>query len=286
MKLRIASVNLLHGRSLTDGLVDSERMATAVADLDADVVALQEVDSHQTRSGSTNQTALIAAEVARRTGSYVHWRFVPALIGTPGEQWQPAVNGEGVSGDHCSDQPTVVPAPGYGVAMISRLPVSGWSTVVLPASPVSAPVYVPGLRRWLMLRDEPRVAISASLAIDIDGDDVSLAVSGTHLSFVPGWNVRQLRQLATRLSPAQGCAASILLGDLNVPAPIPARSSRWESLTGRLLTFPGPGPKMQIDHAMIQHGSANVTVRAVGSEAVVMAISDHLALVVDLTVQR
>jgi endonuclease/exonuclease/phosphatase family metal-dependent hydrolase len=264
MKLRIASVNLLHGRSLTDGLVDSERMAAAVADLDADVVALQEVDSHQARSGSTNQTALIAAEIARRTGSYVHWRFVPALIGTPGEHWHPAVDGEGISGDHRSDQLTAGQAPGYGVAMISRVPVSGWSTVVLPASPVSAPVYIPGLRRWLMLRDEPRVAISAMLAMEIEGHNASLAVSGTHLSFVPGWNVRQLRQLAT----------------------IPARSSRWESLTDRLLTFPGPGPKMQIDHAMIQHGSANVTVRAVRSEAVVMTISDHLALVIDLAVQR
>ena len=46
--MRLATFNLLHGRSLTDGLVDSDRLAAAVAALDADVLALQEVDRDQT----------------------------------------------------------------------------------------------------------------------------------------------------------------------------------------------------------------------------------------------
>ncbi|MEV6815065.1 endonuclease/exonuclease/phosphatase family protein, partial [Micromonospora sp. NPDC051296] len=50
--MRLATFNLLHGRSLTDGLVDPARLAAAVSDLDADVLALQEVDRDQSRSGN------------------------------------------------------------------------------------------------------------------------------------------------------------------------------------------------------------------------------------------
>jgi endonuclease/exonuclease/phosphatase family metal-dependent hydrolase len=38
--VRIASFNLLHGRSLDDGRVDVDRLATAVKSLDADVLGL------------------------------------------------------------------------------------------------------------------------------------------------------------------------------------------------------------------------------------------------------
>jgi endonuclease/exonuclease/phosphatase family metal-dependent hydrolase len=273
MRIRLASVNLLHGRSLADGLVDSARMAASVADLDADVIAMQEVDCFQPRSGSVDQTAIIAAEIASRTESYVHWRFVPALTGTPGEQWEPAAQGECVTGDDIAMRADQYPA--YGVALISRLPVSRWSTIVLGASPITTPVYVPGLKKWLMLKDEPRVAITAHCT-------GGLSVSGTHLSFVPGWNVRQLRQLASKLAPVAD-EASILLGDLNLPAPVPARASKWSSLTPKMATFPGPGPRLQIDHALV-HDGGGMRVALVQSRVVPMSISDHLALVVDIDV--
>lgn len=58
--MRLATFNLLHGRSLTDGLVDSDRLAAAIGALDADVLALQEVDRDQRRSGNLDLTAIAA----------------------------------------------------------------------------------------------------------------------------------------------------------------------------------------------------------------------------------
>ena len=42
--MRLGTFNLMHGRSLTDGLVDADRIKTVVAGLDTDVLGLQEVD--------------------------------------------------------------------------------------------------------------------------------------------------------------------------------------------------------------------------------------------------
>jgi endonuclease/exonuclease/phosphatase family metal-dependent hydrolase len=42
--MRLATSNILHGRSPADGLVDLTRLADAVRTLDADVLALHEVD--------------------------------------------------------------------------------------------------------------------------------------------------------------------------------------------------------------------------------------------------
>ena len=82
--MRLATFNLLHGRSLSDGKVHAERVAAAVADLDADILGLQEVDRAQPRSGLLDLTA-IAAEAL---DAPVH-RFAAAVVGTPGETWQP-----------------------------------------------------------------------------------------------------------------------------------------------------------------------------------------------------
>ena len=88
-RVRLATFNMLHGRSLEDGRVDPERFADAIRALDADVLALQEVDRHQARSEGADFTA-IAAEAM---GAHEH-RFVAALAGTPGATWS-AATGEG-----------------------------------------------------------------------------------------------------------------------------------------------------------------------------------------------
>ena len=51
-------------------------------EIDADVIGLQEVDRFQPRSGGVDQTAVVADALGAE-----HWRFVPALHGTPGEDW-------------------------------------------------------------------------------------------------------------------------------------------------------------------------------------------------------
>ena len=42
--MRMATFNILHGRSVHDGNVELDRLVASVRELDADVLALQEVD--------------------------------------------------------------------------------------------------------------------------------------------------------------------------------------------------------------------------------------------------
>jgi len=268
--VRLASFNLLHGRLLTDGLVVPARLSAAVATLDADVLALQEVDRRQPRTGLRDQTADVAA--AARVGgaggaagwsSPGAWRFAAAILGTPGERWEaagePLAPGEG---------------PSYGVGLVSRLPVLAWHVLRLPAAPVRSPVVIPGPKpRALLLPDEPRVGLAAVVQLAGGGE---LTVASTHLSFVPGWNIVQLRRLTRWL---QGLPQPVvLLGDLNLPGPVPALLPGWRALA-RHPTFPGPAPRWQLDHALARGGVAAVA----SSSAVELPISDHRALVVDLT---
>ena len=82
LPMRLATFNILHGRGPSDGLVDLDRLAAAVRSLDADILALQEVDRDQPRSHLADLTA-VAAEAM---GAVTH-RFAAALAGTPGATW-------------------------------------------------------------------------------------------------------------------------------------------------------------------------------------------------------
>ena len=68
--MRLVTFNILHGRSPADGRVDIDRFAAAVASLDADVLALQEVDRLQERSEYADFTA-VAAEAMGATDAAV-----------------------------------------------------------------------------------------------------------------------------------------------------------------------------------------------------------------------
>ena len=255
--MRLASFNILHGRSPSDGLVDVERLTSACASLEADVLGMQEVDRNQARSDGRDQTAMVAEAL-----DAVAWRFEPAIVGEPGGVWRAARDGDG--GDEA----------GYGVGLVSRLPVRSWHVVRLPAAPVRSPVYATGSRRVLLLRDEPRVGLAAEVETPVG----PMTIATTHLSFVPGWNAMQLRRLTRilrrRTPAAQPC---ILMGDLNLPGPVARWASGWRSLA-RVKTFPAPKPSLQIDHVLAQ--GRVPPVRA--AHAWALPVSDHRALVVDL----
>ena len=255
--MRLASFNVLHGRSLADGQVSTDRLVAACVSLEAGVLALQEIDRNQARSGGVDQTAAVAAGMGAAA-----WRFEPALVGEPGATWRAAQD---------EDDPASTEA-GYGVGLVSMLPVRAWRVVRLRAANVRAPVAVPGGRgRFILLPDEPRVALAA----EVETAAGPLVVATTHLSFVPGWNLVQLRRLTSALS-ALGLPC-VLMGDLNVPGGLPARVSGWRSLA-RVKTFPGASPSMQIDHAL-GHG---VLPPVAGATARELPLSDHRALVLDL----
>lgn len=268
--MRIATVNLLHGRSLTDGLVDTERMIRAVGELGASVVGLQEVDRNQKRSGNVDQTAVLARSMATGSG-HVSYRFVPAIVGEPGARWSAAAHADPLSG-HDLETGDALPAA-YGIGLISLLPVESWHVIRLPAAPVRSPILLPGTRRPMMLPDEPRAALIAVLP---DGVAPFRTVATTHLSFVPGWNVGQLRRVLRALAELPG--PRVLLGDLNLPRAVVSRSSRrWTSLAA-VPTYPRTDPRIQFDHVMTDATSVMV---GSSSRAVAMTISDHRALVTD-----
>ena len=252
--MRLATFNLLHGRSLTDGLVVADRLREAVDLLAVDVVGLQEVDRAQSRSDGRDLTAEVAAAMGTE-----HWCFVPALIGTPGEAWR-AANG--------CDAPE---HPSYGCGLVSRYPVRAWHTVRLAAAPVRSPIMLPGTRQVMWLQDEPRVAVAAVVESPLG----VMTIATTHLSFVPGWNGRQLRRVCAALEQLPG--PRVLLGDLNMPPPFPRLLSRWRPLA-RVRTYPASAPRVQLDHAL-GHGRLPAVRRV---ETPALPVSDHCALVVEL----
>lgn len=216
--MRVASFNILHGRSTTDGVVDPSRLREAVQMIDADVLGLQEVDRNQRRSHALDLTAVAAEAMGAKEA-----KFLPALTGTPGGGWHAA---------RVSDPDD---AAAYGNALLSRLPVRSWVTVRLPALPVRRP------------RDEPRVALGATL------DDVTVVT--THLSYLPPWNRVQLHRLLTSLRRIPG--AQLLTGDLNIAGALPWSLRDWTPLVHER-TFPADAPRAQLDHVLARRCTPRV----------------------------
>jgi endonuclease/exonuclease/phosphatase family metal-dependent hydrolase len=251
--MRVATFNILHGRTLGDG-VDPQRLRDCVRRLDPDVLALQEVDFEQPRSDRADLTAAAAEAM----GAVEH-RFVAAISGTPGATWMAATGNE---------QPATA---AYGIALLSRFPVAGWQVLRLPRIPVRFPLYLPGPNRVMMVDEEPRAAVIAQLHTPLG----ALTVANTHLSFVPGWNRRQLRRLIRDLRGFPG--PRLLTGDLNLTPAAVRRCSGMRPLAVAT-TFPAPAPERQLDHILTD--DRRLRSRAVKAE--LMPISDHRPLVVDL----
>jgi endonuclease/exonuclease/phosphatase family metal-dependent hydrolase len=245
--LRVATWNIFGGRTWDGSRVDLDLTVATLRRLDADLVAVQEVDREQARSHGADQ--------ARRLGEALGmaWRYAPALLGSPGgpEGWRAPVPGD--------------PDPGgaaYGIALLSRVPLGETETVPLPRSG----------------RDEPRVALVAGLA---DGGR-RLTVAGTHLSFVPGPNLGQLRALQRHLDERGG--PRLLLGDLNLWWPAVRLLSRpgWRPLVrgGTFRNRPptSQGPLVQLDHVL----AAGARFHPRDPRIVSGPASDHRAVVVGL----
>ena len=263
--MRLATFNLLSGRAVDSDAADPEVLRAAVQEIDADVLALQEVDRHQVRSGGVDQTALVAEAMRAQS-----WRFVPALVGTPGEHWRAAGPQDEETDRGGSHEPAA-----YGVSIVSRLPVLRWRVVHLRPVPVVTPMLLRddrGRRRPVMVRDEPRAAVIAV----IEGPSGPFTVSNTHLSFIPQWNTAQLRRLVAAM--ADEPRPHFLMGDLNMPGRLPRDLCREWSQLAREKTWPAHSPRAQLDHVL---GRGDLPeVRA--AYALELALSDHRALVVDL----
>ncbi|GAB7142080.1 endonuclease/exonuclease/phosphatase family protein [Mycobacterium riyadhense] len=251
--MRVATFNILHGRTVGDG-VDIQRLRDCIRLLDPDVLALQEVDCDQPRSGNADLTATAAEAM----GAVEH-RFVAAISGTPGATWMAATGRE---------QPGTA---GYGIALLSRFPVASWQVVRLPRVAMRFPMYLPGPNKVMIVNEEPRTAVIARLQTPLG----PMTVANTHLSFVPGWNRRQLRRLVHALRGLPG--PRLLTGDLNL-TPVAVR--RWSGMRplATAKTFPAATPDRQLDHILTDDRD----LRAGATASELMPISDHRPLAVDL----
>ena len=229
--LRITTWNLLNGRSLVDGQADAQTLKQGIDDLlkefSPDIIGIQEVDFDQVRSGRIHQAEKIAEWMDAKA-----FRYHPTVLGTPGDIWS-AHDGE-------SD------GASYGIALISKIPVRQWHVKKLKKAPFGIPLAVPTPRgvRMRYVPDEPRVAIAAELE---DGTIVAV----THLSFVPGFNVRQLRVITRWLSTLG--RRVILVGDFNLPWGLASKLSGLTSLTTSP-SYPSWDPKVQFDYILASHG--------------------------------
>jgi endonuclease/exonuclease/phosphatase family metal-dependent hydrolase len=253
--MRLATFNILHGRSTHDAMVDLDRLADAIRTLDADILALQEVDRDQPRSHLADLTA-VAAEAM---GAVTH-RFAAALSGTPGAAWIAASE---------DDLPGVA---SYGIALLSRYPAESWQVLRLPRIPVPVPLYLRIPQKLIIVDEEPRAAVIGRLHTPAGW----LVVANTHLSYVPGWGRLQLQRIRRDLAPLQ--QPVILMGDLNMPDDRPAQITGYRPLA-RHLTFPADRPDRQLDHILIRGWLGEVT----ATSAPALPLSDHRALIVDLS---
>ena len=251
--VRLATFNILNARSPDDDRVDLDRFSTAIASLDADVLALQEVDHLQSRSAGADLTALAAEAM----GAPEH-RFVAALSGVPGATWM-AADGE--------EHPD---SAAYGISLLSRYPVRSWEVVRLAPVPVKVPMWFNGSWRPEIVRDEPRVAVAATVETPYG----VVTVANAHLTFVEWWNGRQLTRVRDAL--ARTPRPLVLMGDLNMEPGRAVRTSGMRSLV-TAATFPAEAPRQQLDHVLLDGDLPPVRGRAVR-----LPLSDHCALVVDV----
>ena len=134
------------------------------------------------------------------------------------------------------------------------------------------PMYLRGPNRVQVVNEEPRAAVLARLDTPVG----RLTVANTHLSFVPGWNRRQLRLLVRDLQGFPG--PQVLMGDLNMS---PVKVGRLSGLRplGAAPTFPADEPEAQLDHILTDDDGLRVD-RCCAPR---LPISDHRALVVDIS---
>ena len=274
--MRITSWNLLHGMEIPPNPAgpSAPALQRAIAEIASDVIAVQEVDYLLPRTGGVNQISEIATAM-----SGTDWAFAPSVIGTPGEKWRKLNDRDPI---YISNNSIGDLAGSYGIAIASNIPVTKWQRLELGRSVIGMPLVVPTESetsskpkiRAIYVRDEPRVALAATL-------QNGFTVINTHLSFIPGVNLRQLNKLKrwAQQIARETNTIPIILGDLNLPKDIPVIGSKWKSLVTQN-TYPSWGAKIQFDYILANDLSGY---QFTDRKSVKTGVSDHLPLRIELT---
>jgi endonuclease/exonuclease/phosphatase family metal-dependent hydrolase len=274
--MRITSWNLLHGLQIPPNPAgpSAPALQRAIAEIASDVIAVQEVDYLLPRTGGVNQISEIATAM-----SGTDWAFAPSVIGTPGEKWRKLNDRDP---KYISNNSIGELTGSYGIAIASNIPVMKWQRLELGRSVIGMPLVVPTESetsskpkiRAIYVRDEPRVALAATL-------QNGFTVINTHLSFIPGVNLRQLNKLKrwAQQIARETNTIPIILGDLNLPKDIPVIGSKWKSLVTQN-TYPSWGAKIQFDYILANDLSGY---QFTDRKSVKTGVSDHLPLRIELT---
>ena len=249
-----AATGSLAGADISDPATARAVMRAAaeqIAELAPDIVALQEVDLGQARSGRMAQAAFLAEELGMPTCRFAA-SYAGPVVGLRRRPLRSALSSP--THDVLGILRAAVGAGpiGYGNALISRFPVAGWHIKRLGRGASS--VEKRGGRAWdprsyHVSTASNRVMVAATLELpeDAGGPIRRLSVASTHLATRESMAARQLAAAWGALAGLPG--PHLLVGDYNLSAEQVAALGLGRPL-GEGLTFPAAAPKRRIDHVL------------------------------------
>ena len=318
--IRLLSFNLQHGRPgdgarldpATAPLADSDiadagaarevlaALADQIRDIDPDVIALQEVDLGQRRSGRLDQTAVLA-DLLGWEGRRFAATYAGPVVGLRRRPRRSALTGR--ADDVLGPLRALLGAgpAGFGNALLTRLPVRAWRVARLGRGPAVLTRRSGGRaldpRSYALSTSTMRNMIAAQIdPVDGAGGPGGLAVASTHLATRTGTAAAQLAAAWAALAALPG--PHVLAGDLNLHAELLAPLGIARDL-GEGATYPSGAPARRIDHILTDPWptgadglpvsaqeavgrTGGTLLRAVGSGARSLVVSDHAATWVDL----
>lgn len=318
--IRLLSFNLQHGRPgdgarldpATAPLADSDiadagaarevlaALADQIRDIDPDVIALQEVDLGQRRSGRLDQTAVLA-DLLGWDGHRFAATYAGPVVGLRRRPRRSALTGR--ADDVLGPLRALLGAgpAGFGNALLTRLPVRAWRVARLGRGPAVLTRRGGGRaldpRSYALSTSTMRNMIAAQIdPVDGAGGPGGLAVASTHLATRTGTAAAQLAAAWAALAALPG--PHVLAGDLNLHAELLAPLGIARGL-GEGATYPSGAPARRIDHVLTDpwptgadglpvsaqeavSRTGGTLLRAVGSGARSLVVSDHAATWVDL----
>ena len=318
--IRLLSFNLQHGRPgdgalldpATAPLADSDiadagaarevlaALADQIRDIDPDVIALQEVDLGQRRSGRLDQTAVLA-DLLGWDGHRFAATYAGPVVGLRRRPRRSALTGR--ADDVLGPLRALLGAgpAGFGNALLTRLPVRAWRVARLGRGPAVLTRRGGGRaldpRSYALSTSTMRNMIAAQIdPVDGAGGPGGLAVASTHLATRTGTAAAQLAAAWAALAALPG--PHVLAGDLNLHAELLAPLGIARDL-GEGATYPSGAPARRIDHVLTDPWptgadgmpvsaqeavgrTGGTLLRAVGSGVRSLVVSDHAATWVDL----
>ena len=318
--IRLLSFNLQHGRPgdgarldpATTPLADLDiadagaarevlaALADQIRDIDPDVIALQEVDLGQRRSGRLDQTAVLA-DLLGWDGHRFAATYAGPVVGLRRRPRRSALTGR--ADDVLGPLRALLGAgpAGFGNALLTRLPVRAWRVARLGRGPAVLTRRGGGRaldpRSYALSTSTMRNMIAAQIdPADGAGGAGGLAVASTHLATRTGTAAAQLAAAWAALAALPG--PHVLAGDLNLHAELLAPLGIARGL-GEGATYPSGAPARRIDHVLTDPWptgadglpvsaqeavgrTGGTLLRAVGSGARSLVVSDHAATWVDL----